>query len=63
MGYTKGGLGKNGYGIVVPFTPEMGSSRKSLGFDVIASLHTPNLDSTKKVLFVIRGVQTKLLEE
>jgi hypothetical protein len=64
MGYTRGGLGKNGQGIVVPITPEMKSPRIGLGYDVfVASLPTPGLATTREVLFVAGGVQTGFLEE
>jgi hypothetical protein len=64
MGYTGGGLGKNGQGIVVPITPYMKSPRTSLGYDVVvASLPTSSLVATREVLFVAGGVQTSFLEE
>jgi len=62
MGYTRGGLRKNGHGIVVPITSEMNSPRTSLGYDiVVASLPTPEPATTREILFVLRGVQTGLL--
>jgi hypothetical protein len=65
MGYTRGGLGKNGQGIVVPISPEIQTSRAGLGYDVVvvASPSTPGLVESRKVLFVAGEVQTELLEE
>jgi hypothetical protein len=63
MGHTRGGLKKNGQGIVVPITPEMNSPRISLGFDVVTSLPTPHRVATREVLFVAGGVQIGLVEE
>jgi hypothetical protein len=59
MGYTGGGLGKNGQGIVSPIMPEMMTPRTGLGYDVVvSSLPTPTLAANKEVLFVAGGVQT-----
>jgi hypothetical protein len=64
MGYTGGGLGKNGQGIVSPIMPEMKSPRIGLGYDVVvSSLPTPSLAATKEVLFVAGGVQTDFPKE
>jgi hypothetical protein len=44
MGYTRGGLGKNGQGIAAPIVPEMLPPRTGLGYDVVvSSLSTPPL--------------------
>jgi hypothetical protein len=64
MGYIRGGLGKNGYGIVVPITPEMKSPRIFLGYDVVvASFPTLGLDATMEVLFVVGGFQFDFPED
>ena len=58
MGYT-GGLRKNGQCIGVPIILEFKPLRIGLGYDV----STPIFADTKRVLFVVGGVQTDLLEE
>jgi hypothetical protein len=64
MGYTRGGIGKNGQGIVVPITPKMKSPRTSLGYNaIVASLPTPGLATMRKVLFFVGGVQTSFPKE
>jgi hypothetical protein len=64
MGYTGGGLGKNGQGIAITITPEMKSPRTSLGYDVVvSSLPLPGLATPRQVLFVAGGFQTGLQEE
>jgi hypothetical protein len=58
MGYTRGGLGKNGHGIDSPIMPDMLTPRKGLGYDnVVASFPTLGLATTREVLFVLGGVQ------
>jgi hypothetical protein len=53
MGYTRGGLGKSGKGIVVPITPKMKSPRKYLGYGVVvSSLRTPGLVAPREVLLL-----------
>jgi len=53
MGYTGGGLGKNGQGIVVPISPMMQTYKAGFGYDAAStSLPTPGLAEHKKVLFV-----------
>jgi len=50
MGYTRGGLRKNGKGIVDPINPKMKAPRTSLGYDVlVSSLPTPSLTATREV--------------
>lgn len=64
MGYTRGGLEKNGNGIFFCITFEMKTSRIGLGYDVIvASLSSRGLGECKKVLFIAGGVYIKLMEE
>jgi len=64
MGYTGGGLGKNGRGIIAPINLELKSPRTCLGYDVDdSSLPTLGFADTKAVLFVVGSVQTELLEE
>jgi hypothetical protein len=59
MGYTRGGLGKNGQGIVSPIMPEMLPPRTGLGYDVVvSSFPTPSLATNREVLFIAGGVQT-----
>jgi hypothetical protein len=49
MGYTGGGLGKNGQGIVSPSMPEMLPLRTSLRYDVFfSSFPTPSLAATRE---------------
>jgi hypothetical protein len=52
MGYTGGGLGKNGQGIAAPIMFEMLPPRTCLGYD--ASLPTPDLAAIKE--FIVGGV-------
>jgi hypothetical protein len=49
MGYTEGGLGKNGQGIVALIMHEIMTLRMGLGYDVVvASLSTPALAANKE---------------
>lgn len=61
MGYTRGGLGKSGYGIVVPVSPKMQTSRESIGYAIAiaTSLLAPSLTEPRKVLFVVGGIHSK----
>jgi hypothetical protein len=64
MGYTIGGLGKNGQGIVSPLMPKIKSPRIGLVYDVVvASLPILSLATNKEVLFVTGGVQNNFIVE
>jgi hypothetical protein len=50
MGYSVGGLGNTGHGIIVPITLEMKSPRIGIGYVVVvSSLPTPGLGTTREV--------------
>ena len=58
MGYTGGGFGKNGQGIVALVIPEMKSPRRCIGYDVVvSSFPTPSLAATREVFFIVGGFQ------